>query len=271
LARIEVLVVGRELLIGRTLDTNVYWLGRRLALVGGMIKEITTVDDQLDEIAEGLRACLSRRPTVLVTIGGLGPTPDDMTSRGVARGLGRRMSVNGKALSLVKDHYAKRGMAAIRITPARRKMATLPAGAEPLPNGVGTAPGMKIMAGRTSIFCLPGVPSEMKDIFKNFVEPEIKRRLGRLYRKAVTYRVEGIFESTLAPLIGRELKRYPGIYIKSHPRGTKGGRSRIELDIVSVKTSRREAERVAGSCAREMATAMRVEGATVKLIRTRTS
>jgi molybdopterin-biosynthesis enzyme MoeA-like protein len=264
LARIELLAVGRELLIGRTLNTNAHWMGRRLALMGSMIKEITTVDDELGEISGGLRACLSRHPDFLVVMGGLGPTPDDMTLRGVALGLGRRMKVNAKALELMREHYARRGMANVEITPARKKMATLPEGTDPLPNGTGTAPGVRAESGRSVIYCLPGVPSEMRGMFRRSVEPEVEKKLGKLHRRAINLRVEGIYESAIAPLIEKELKRYPGTYIKSHPRGTREGVSRIELDIVSVKVNRAEANRVAEGVAIEMTRAIRASGGTVK-------
>src|SRR5579863_10460177 len=78
LVRVEMLAVGKELLIGRTMDSNAYWMGKRLALMGCMIKEITTVDDELDEIGAALLAALGRTPDFLITVGGLGPTPDDM-------------------------------------------------------------------------------------------------------------------------------------------------------------------------------------------------
>ncbi|MDV3244552.1 MAG: hypothetical protein LYZ66_05180 [Nitrososphaerales archaeon] len=264
MVRFEVLAVGRELLIGRTLNTNAHWFGRRLALLGTMINEITTVDDDLDEIATGLRACLGRRPDVLVVVGGLGPTPDDMTLRGIARGLGKRLRLNRAALELVREHYAMRGMRQIEITTARKKMATLPTGAEPLRNEVGTAPGARIDVGRTTVFCLPGVPSEMRNICARFVIPEVRRRLGKLYRRAVRMKMEGILESALAPIIATELKRHPGMYIKSHPRGAREGRSRIELDVVSVKGSKSEAERVCTSVAKEMAEAVVAAGAKIE-------
>ena len=254
------LAVGRELLIGRTLDTNAHWVGKRLAAMGDMVKEVTTVDDDLREISSGLRTCLSRRPDVLLVMGGLGPTPDDMTLKGIALGLGRKMTLNGKALEIIRAHYTKRGMPNVEMTPARKKMATLPSGADPLPNGVGTAPGVKIEAGRTTVFCLPGVPSEMKSIFTRSVEPELKNRIGRLHTESLRFKVEGILESNLAPVIGRELRRYPGTYIKSHPRGIRGGGSRIELDIVSVKSERRDAEKVGRAVAEEMTDAIRRMG-----------
>ncbi|MDV3293168.1 MAG: hypothetical protein LYZ70_02755 [Nitrososphaerales archaeon] len=263
MVRFEVLAVGRELLIGRTLNTNAHWIGRRLALLGAMINEITTVDDDLEEIAAGLRTCLRRRPDVLVVVGGLGPTPDDMTLRGVARGLGKRLNLNNAALELIKERYAKRGLGKIEITPARKKMATLPTGAVPVRNELGTAPGVRIVVGRTTIFCLPGVPSEMRSVCARIVIPEVRGRLGKLYRRAARMRIEGIFESALAPIIAAELKLHPGTYIKSHPRGIREGRSRIELDIVSVKRRESEAERVCASVAKEISEAVATSGAAI--------
>jgi nicotinamide-nucleotide amidase len=252
LVRVEVLAVGKELLIGRTLNTNAHWIGKRLALMGTMINEVTTVDDDLDEISQALASSLSRRPGFLVAIGGLGPTPDDMTLKGVAMGAGKRLSLNRDALSLIKEHYAKRGMADVELTPARRKMTMLPSGARPILNPVGTAPGVRLVVGGTVVFCLPGVPSEMRSIFRRSVEPEIRARVGELSRGAVTLRFEGIYESAMAPLIRNELRKNPGAYIKSHPRGLKEGVSRIELDIVVVRRRRSDAERTSAAIAREM-------------------
>jgi len=254
------LAVGKELLIGRTLNTNAHWAGAKLARMGTMLKEITTVDDDLQEISRALRACLSRAPDVLVVVGGLGPTPDDMTLRGIALGLGRKLRLSRTALELVRQHYVRRGMGAVEMTPARRKMATIPEGSEPLANEVGTAAGVKIELEKTVIFCLPGVPAEMRSLFAKFVLPEVERRLGALGRKSIRMKVEGVYESVLAPYIAKELKRYPGTYIKSHPRGIREGRSRIELDIVSVKKQQKEAERVGNAVASEMVSAIKKAG-----------
>jgi nicotinamide-nucleotide amidase len=263
LVRVEILAVGKELLIGRTLNTNAHWAGGKLARIGTMLKEITTVDDDLREISGALRACLARAPDVLVVVGGLGPTPDDMTLRGVALGLGRRLRLSRAALQMVKDHYVRRGMGAVEMTPARKKMATIPVGSVPLSNEVGTAAGVKIELKKTVVFCLPGVPAEMKSLFGKFVMPEVERRLGALGRKAVRMKVEGVMESAIAPIIKKELMLYPGTYIKSHPRGIEQGRSRIDLDIVSVKKRKYEAERVGNAVASDMVKAIRRGGGTI--------
>jgi len=261
------LAVGKELLIGRTLNSNAHWMGRRLARMGTMLKEITTIDDDLGEISLSLRAALKRSPDFLVVVGGLGPTPDDMTLKGVAEGLGVRLRRNEGALQLIREHYARRGLAQIELTPARLKMARLPAGAEPLPNGVGTAPGVRIVTGRTIVFCLPGVPLEMRNIFRNSVEPEIRGRVGKLHRKYVRMKLEGVLESALAPLIAGELKRHPGAYVKSHPRGIRDGVSRIELDIAVVGEDSKKTAVEGETIAREMALQVGKAGGRVKSAR----
>lgn len=246
------LAVGKELLIGRTLNSNAHWMGKRLARMGTMLKEITTIDDDLQEIASAYRGALKRSPDFLIVVGGLGPTPDDMTLKGIAKGMGVGLRRNGEALALIREHYAKRGLQQIELTPARLKMARLPIGAQAVYNGAGTAPGVRIVSERTVVYCLPGVPVEMRGIFRETVEPEIRKKLGKLHRKYVTMKLEGVLESALAPVIAEELRRHPAAYIKSHPRGIKEGVSRIELDIAVVGEDGPRVEEEGEEIARDM-------------------
>ena len=264
MVRVEMLAVGKELLIGRTLNTNAHWVGKRLARMGSMLKEVTTVDDDLSEIASAFHGAIGRSPDFLVVVGGLGPTPDDMTLRGVADALGVGLRKSEAALVMIREHYAKRGMEKIELTPARLKMARLPVGAEPMVNEAGTAPGVRIVAGRTTVFCLPGVPVEMRSIFRMSVEPEIRRRLGRMHRKYATLKLEGILESALAPVITEELRKHPAAYIKSHPRGIKEGVSRIELDIAVVGEDKGRTDDAGEAIAEEMKQAVLNAGGRVK-------
>jgi molybdopterin-biosynthesis enzyme MoeA-like protein len=165
---------------------------------------------------------------------------------------------------LIREHYARRGLGSIELTPARKKMAILPAGAEPVRNDVGTAPGVRMAIGKIIVFCLPGVPVEMRSIFRRSVEPEIRKKLGKLYRKYITMKLEGVLESALAPIIARELRRYPGVYIKSHPRGVREGVSRIELDIAVVGENAKETDRKGNAIAQFMAQAIKKHGGTIK-------
>lgn len=252
MVKVEVLAIGKELLIGKTLNSNAYWIGGRLARMGSMIRRVSTVDDDLEEISLAVTEALQRKPDFLITIGGLGPTPDDMTLKGLGRALGAKLTTSKEALNMVKEHYVQIGRRGIELTPARRKMAQLPKGATPVHNPLGTAPGVRTTRGRTVIYSLPGVPREMRAIFVNSVEKAIRRKVGKLFWMKIVMDVEDIFESTLAPMIKQALKENPAAYIKSHPKGVEKGVSKIELDIMTVS-----AEKTRAGAASELARLLR--------------
>jgi len=225
------LAVGKELLIGRTMNSNAYWIGGRLYKMGGMLDRVLTVTDSLEEISSGLKEVLASGPDFVIVVGGLGPTPDDMTLKGIALGLGRKIRFNREAIGLIKEHLEKVGRE-FELTPARRKMAMLPEGATPLRNDAGTAPGVRLVAGKgTVVYCLPGVPREMRNIFANFAEKEIREKLGEMHIAKVTLKLGGIYEAALSPSLWEALKMHPEVYIKSHPRGVKAGVPTLELDV----------------------------------------
>ena len=148
---VEILAIGNELLAGDVLDTNSHWLCRQLAGRGARVSRVTTLPDDMATIGEALLAALSRGPALIVTCGGLGPTADDLTVAAQAAALGRVLVENPTAFAMVRDFYAtlfRRGeVTTPDMTPARAKMAVLPADAEPLPNSVGAAPGVLMIAG----------------------------------------------------------------------------------------------------------------------------
>jgi len=230
---VELLCVGNELLIGKTANTNATWLARKISSLGGSLNRVTTIGDDLREIRESTRIILARKPDFLITSGGLGPTFDDVTIKGLSQALRRRLKINKEALDQIRARYKK--VFASRhfaLTKFRAKMATFPVGARPLLNPVGTAPGMALQVKKTLIVCLPGVPSELRAIFSRHVAPIIKLKAGTGIYVSRSISVRGIFESQLAPLIDRIMKRYPEVYVKSHPRGSEGrARSRIEMDF----------------------------------------
>jgi nicotinamide-nucleotide amidase len=230
----EILSIGNELLIGHTLDTNSNWIAKRLNQIGWQLQRVTQLRDSLDAISNGVRESISRRPNILITLGGLGPTHDDMTMAGIALALHRPLKVNREAIRLVKDHY-RRLENRPSLTRYRTKMATLPQGAEPVMNPVGTAPGVKIQQSKTTIFSLPGVPSEMREIFQGSIMPFLKLS-GHLGHSEIQIKIAGVIESALAPALDRARRRYPGLYFKSHPRGRETGiRPLILLHIYSVR------------------------------------
>jgi len=231
---IEILCVGTELLIGKTLNTNAHWLAKRATTLGLKVSRITVVEDSVAEILVALREAIQRAPRFLITVGGLGPTFDDKTLEGVAKALECELEVHDEALRMVEEkyrRYVEEGrMESVELTPYRVKMAKLPKGAKPLFNPVGTAPGVLIEHGRTTLIALPGVPSEMKAIFEDSVVSLFKQVAGDVNYFETSLNVEEIVESDVAPLIERVMHDNPYVYIKSHPKGIEKV-SRIELHL----------------------------------------
>ena len=229
----EIICVGNELLIGKTLNTNSQWIAQQATALGITVKRVTVVADEVNEIANAIRETLSRQPHFAVTTGGLGPTFDDKTLEGIAEALNRKLAVNNEALKMVKEKYevyAREKGTTVELTQARVKMATLPEKAEPIPNPVGTAPGVRVALEKTVLIALPGVPSEMKAIFNDTVALLLKQASGkRIFFEESIY-VDGVMESSLAPLIDKVMQDNSGIYIKSHPKGGEG-RPHIEVHL----------------------------------------
>ena len=221
--QMEIICVGNELLIGKTLNTNARWLAERATAFGIIVKRITVVGDDVDEISSAICEALKRKPKFIITTGGLGPTFDDKTLQGIGKALNSRLEVNEEALKMVREKYegyVKEGkMEKVELTPARVKMATLPEEAEPLPNFVGTAPGVKIRVDETFLLALPGVPPEMEAIFEESIAPLFKEVAGENTFFETSIYSHGIVESALAPLIDQVMRDNPYVYIKSHPRG----------------------------------------------------
>lgn len=230
----EILSIGNELLIGHTLDTNSHWIAKRFNELGWIVERVTQLRDSLDAISSGVRESVQRKPRVVITLGGLGPTHDDMTLAGIARGLGKPLRLNRDALGLVEEHY-QRLETRPKLTKYRTKMATLPQGAQAMPNPVGTAPGVMINVSSTTIFSLPGVPSEMKAIFRSSISPLLKS-IKTIRPVELQIKIAGIIESALAPILDEARKKYSGLYFKSHPRGRETGpRPLIILQVYNTR------------------------------------
>jgi molybdenum cofactor synthesis domain-containing protein len=219
----EIICVGNELLIGKTLNTNAQWLSKRATAVGIVVRRVTVVADEVEEIANAVREALQRKPHFILTTGGLGPTFDDKTLEGIAKALNRKLEVNPKALQMVKEKYEayarERKNEKMELTQSRIKMARIPRKTEPVPNPVGTAPGVQAGLDGTILIALPGVPSEMQAIFEETVLPLLKQASGNVTFHEKSIYADNIMESTLAPLIDRVMRDNPDVYIKSHPRG----------------------------------------------------
>jgi nicotinamide-nucleotide amidase len=241
---VEILSIGNELLLGNTINTNASWIAAQVTSLGGKITRITTVADNLKEIVGATRDAVSRKPTFLVTTGGIGPTFDDMTLKGVAAAFRLRLLLDNDALAMIRAHYARRFPGqTMQLTKPRVKMAMIPKGGVPLRNPVGTAPGVRLTSKRIEVFVLPGVPKEAKAIFKNSVAKAVKSKAAGTVFLEKWILVQGIMESALAPLIDNVMERWPRVYIKSHPRGVEAGKPFIELHFSTSSSNAQRAER----------------------------
>ncbi|MEM2644088.1 MAG: nicotinamide mononucleotide deamidase-related protein, partial [Candidatus Bathyarchaeia archaeon] len=220
--KVEIICIGNELLIGKILNTNAHWLAKRITSLGLSVRRITVVGDDLDEIASAIKETIQRKPSFIITTGGLGPTFDDKTLEGVARAIGRELEENKEALEMIKrkyEQYVVEGrIEKFEMTQYRLKMAKLPRGAKPLPNPVGTAPGVLIEYEGVVMIMLPGVPQEMMAIFDESIVPLLQRAAGNLTFYEASLDVRGVPESELAPLIEHVMHDNPYVYIKSHPK-----------------------------------------------------
>jgi nicotinamide-nucleotide amidase len=219
---VEILCIGNELLIGKIMNTNAHWLAQQITALGANVRRITVIQDITDEIASAIAEIVARKPSFLITTGGLGPTFDDITLQGVAKALNRKLEVNLQALEMVKEkirEYAiTRGLPAdLDMTHPRLKMAMMPENIKVVTNPIGTAPAAHAEINGTSLFVLPGIPAEMEKIFTQTIATLIKKITGsRVFCQRSIF-TEGIVESVLAPLIDEVMCDNPRVYIKSHP------------------------------------------------------
>ena len=247
---VEILSIGNELLMGKILNTNARWLARRCTSLGLEVRRITVVGDDEKEICSAVKEALSRRPRFIITTGGLGPTLDDKTIESIAKCLDLELKVDEEALSMVREAYKRLveegRLDSSELTPQRVKMARMPEGARPLPNPVGTAPGMLLEVDGTTIISLPGVPAEMEAIFEESVLPVLKRAAGDVYFYETRLIVHGIVESDLAPILEDVMRANPHVYIKSHPRW-EGKTAYIEVYLSTTARDASEAKSRIGS------------------------
>lgn len=165
----EIISVGTELTTGQNLDTNSQWLSQALAAVGLPTAFHTTVSDDLDDTVRVILTAADRAGLVIIT-GGLGPTLDDLTRDALAKSLGVGLQFDPESFEAIREMFARRN----RPMPERNRVqAMFPEGTTPIPNREGTAPGIWARLGECQIAALPGVPREMKAMFREFVLPRL--------------------------------------------------------------------------------------------------
>jgi molybdenum cofactor synthesis domain-containing protein len=199
-----VLVIGDEILSGRTKDKNIGYIADHLTAIGIQLKEVRVVPDEEAEIVGAVNA-LRARYTYVFTTGGIGPTHDDITSDCVAKAFGVKIDVDERALAIMKPAYAKRGL---EMTPARLRMARLPEGSELVQNSISTAPGFKI----GNVIVMAGIPNIMQ-VMLDAVTPQLKTGAKMLTESIELMRPEG----EIAEMFGAHQKEFPEVSMGSYP------------------------------------------------------
>lgn len=199
-----ILIIGDEILTGRTREGNAHYLAGRLAEHGITCREIRVVPDDHEVIVDAVRS-LSRSHDHLFTSGGIGPTHDDITADAVAAAMGAALDVREDARAILAEHYAARGT---EFTAARLRMARIPEGAVLIDNPVSAAPGFSL----GNVHVMAGVPN----IFQAMVEGLLPRITGGaplISRSLQVMQAESSVADELRAIAGR----FPDLSIGSYP------------------------------------------------------
>ncbi|WP_172297558.1 molybdopterin-binding protein [Pseudoruegeria sp. HB172150] len=204
------LVIGDEILSGRTRDANMHHLAVELAGVGIDLKEVRIVSDDHDAIVAAVNALRAARDTVF-TSGGIGPTHDDITADAIAAAFGAHIDVRDDARAILQAHYDRNGT---ELNEARLRMARIPDGADLIDNPVSAAPGFTM----ENVHVMAGVPA----IFAAMVATILPTLTGGAPLQSRAVRIE-MPEGDIAGPLNALAKRFPDLTIGSYPFQGQGG------------------------------------------------
>jgi molybdenum cofactor synthesis domain-containing protein len=197
-----IVTIGNELTSGDVPNTNGSWLAKRLAPLGVTVRLLAAIPDDLDAIAELIRAEAPRVDFVIVT-GGLGGTPDDITREALAHTFGLGQEEVPELAAELRERFSARN------PEYAARWALLPVGARPLVNPLGGAPGFQL----ENVYVLPGLPAEMEAMFLA-IEPELRRGSPIAAWRQV---LRGIGESQIAGALAETGERWPNVLVGSYP------------------------------------------------------
>jgi molybdenum cofactor synthesis domain-containing protein len=198
------MVIGDEILSGRTKDKNIGYIADHLTAIGIQLKEVRVVPDEEDEIVAAVNA-LRARYTYVFTTGGIGPTHDDITADSIAKAFGVGIDIDERALKPMLASFARRGVEA---TPARLRMARIPFGADLVENSISVAPGFKL----GNVIVMAGIPSIMQ-VMLDAATKVLKTGKKVLSAALDLHRPEG----EIADMFSDLQKRYPEVPMGSYP------------------------------------------------------
>jgi nicotinamide-nucleotide amidase len=195
--RAEIVAVGTELLLGQIANTNAAWLSERLAEIGVDVVRHQVVGDNAERIEEAIVTAVSRSDVVVV-MGGLGPTQDDITRPALSRVAGAGLVRHPEIERELRERFRIRGR---EMPESNLAQADVPKGARYITPERGTAPGLIVEVGTTRVYALPGVPAEMREMAEGVVLPELAERTDPAVLVSRTLRCYGLAESRIADLL----------------------------------------------------------------------
>jgi molybdenum cofactor synthesis domain-containing protein len=204
------IVIGDEVLSGKTQDTNTQVIAKALNAAGIQLTEARTIADDTQVIVKAVKE-FSATYDYVFTTGGIGPTHDDITAVSIAEAVNQPLVIDNDSFALLRDYYQKQQQ---EFTEARQKMAKMPKGAEPIPNPVSMAPGFRY----ENIYVMAGVPRIMKAMLANIL-PTLQGGVSNLSYGITTERGESFLAAALSHL----QQEYPDVSIGSYPRFTESG------------------------------------------------
>jgi nicotinamide-nucleotide amidase len=215
--RCEVLAIGTELLLGQVVDTNSAWIGEHLALAGIDCHFQTKVGDNQARIVSAIRQALARSDAV-ICCGGLGPTTDDITREAIAEVLGVPLEPDEEVAARIESMFRARGRP---MALNNMRQAEVPLGATIIPQTRGTAPGLICRLGDRSIYAVPGVPHEMREMVGRSVIPDLAAQAGPTATiVSRTLRTWGLAESTLDEILAGRMAELDRTAAEGRPAPT---------------------------------------------------
>lgn len=209
----SIITIGDEILIGQITDTNSAWLGNELTMLGVEVVNMKTIPDKKAAIHEALDETLEIADLIVMT-GGLGPTKDDITKKALADYVGSDMELDESLVARIKGYFDSRD---IPFLEAHKAQCYMPTKAKSLVNSMGTAPGMLFEKDGKYILSMPGVPYEMKYIFRESFKPELDKLKNddfKIYHK--TIKTVGKGESRIAEEIADIVDELPAYISMSY-------------------------------------------------------
>ena len=197
-----ILIIGDEILSGRTQDTNANFIAKNLTSSGINLEEIRVIQDQKKIIVDTVKL-FSEKFNYVFTTGGIGPTHDDITSESVAEAFNKKYEINSEAFNILQKYYPKG-----EFNISRQKMAKMPSDAELIYNPMTAAPGFKIH----NVFVLPGVPKIMEQMLI-----DVLKKLKKGKPKKITTINTNLYESKIAPFLNEIQNKFNECSIGSYP------------------------------------------------------